>query len=163
LTGLDIDPPNHKLPHFTPDELLGLTFIRDMPDGSKEQMDFIGSSPAASHSGGKPVILYYNTIGKQGALNSTYMHHLCSERNKLMCVHMKHYRGGFEELTLQRLYEYCLYQGASDSSKVIYIHNKGSFHSRDGTNRRWRTHMMMAVTSELCLNPRMIVPAQLVE
>jgi hypothetical protein len=35
LTGLDIDPPNLKLPHFSPDELLGLTFTRDMPDGRK--------------------------------------------------------------------------------------------------------------------------------
>ena len=34
-TGLDIDPPNLKLPHFSPDDLLGLTFIRDMPDGRK--------------------------------------------------------------------------------------------------------------------------------
>jgi hypothetical protein len=35
LSGLDIDPPNLKLPHFSPDELLGLTFIRDMDDGRK--------------------------------------------------------------------------------------------------------------------------------
>jgi hypothetical protein len=35
LTGLDIDPPALKLPHFSPDELLRLTFIRDMPDGRK--------------------------------------------------------------------------------------------------------------------------------
>jgi hypothetical protein len=35
LTGLDIAPPDLKLPHFSPDDLLGLTFIRDMPDGRK--------------------------------------------------------------------------------------------------------------------------------
>ena len=35
LTGLDMEPPNLKLPRFSPDELLGLTFIRDMPDGRK--------------------------------------------------------------------------------------------------------------------------------
>jgi hypothetical protein len=35
LSGLDIDSPYLKLPHFSPDELLGLTFIRDMDDGSK--------------------------------------------------------------------------------------------------------------------------------
>jgi hypothetical protein len=35
LTGLDIEPPALKLPHFSPNELLGLTFIRDMPDGRK--------------------------------------------------------------------------------------------------------------------------------
>jgi hypothetical protein len=27
LTGLDSDPPNLKLPHFSPDQLLGLTFL----------------------------------------------------------------------------------------------------------------------------------------
>jgi hypothetical protein len=36
LTGLDIDPPNLKLPHFSPDELLlGVTFIHGMLDGCK--------------------------------------------------------------------------------------------------------------------------------
>jgi hypothetical protein len=35
LSGLDIDPASLKLPHFSPDELLGLTFIRDMDDGRK--------------------------------------------------------------------------------------------------------------------------------
>jgi hypothetical protein len=35
LSGLDIDSPDLKLPHFSPDELLGLTFVRDMDDGSK--------------------------------------------------------------------------------------------------------------------------------
>jgi hypothetical protein len=35
LSGLNIDSPHLKLPHFSPDELLRLTFIRDMDDGSK--------------------------------------------------------------------------------------------------------------------------------
>jgi hypothetical protein len=35
LSGLDIEPPNLKLPYFSPDELVGLTFIRDMEDGCK--------------------------------------------------------------------------------------------------------------------------------
>jgi hypothetical protein len=35
LSGLDIESPHLKLPHFSPDELLGFTFIRDMDDGSK--------------------------------------------------------------------------------------------------------------------------------
>jgi hypothetical protein len=33
LSGLNIDSPDLKVPHFSPDELLGLTFIRDMDDG----------------------------------------------------------------------------------------------------------------------------------
>ena len=35
LSGLDVDSHTLKLPHFSPDELIGLTFIRDMDDGSK--------------------------------------------------------------------------------------------------------------------------------
>jgi hypothetical protein len=118
----------------------------------KEQMDFIGSSYAASYDGGKPVTVFYKTIGKHGALNTTYMHHVCSERNKFVCQHMQHHHEGFEELTQQSLYEYCQGQAGFDT-RVVYMHNKGSFHSREGQNRRWRSHMMMAVTSELCLKP----------
>jgi hypothetical protein len=118
----------------------------------KEQMDFIGSSYIASYDGGKPVTVFYKTIGKHGALNTTYMHHVCSERNEFVCQHVQHHHEGFEELTLQSLYEYCQHQGRADT-RVVYMHNKGSFHSREGQNRRWRSHMMMAVTSELCLKP----------
>ena len=35
LSGLEVESPNLKLPHFSPDELLGLTFIRDMDNGRK--------------------------------------------------------------------------------------------------------------------------------
>ena len=35
LSGLNVDPPNLKLPHFSPDELVGLTFIHDTADGQK--------------------------------------------------------------------------------------------------------------------------------
>jgi hypothetical protein len=118
----------------------------------KEQMDFIGSSYVASYDGGKPVTVFYKTIGKHGALNTTYMHQVCSERNKFVCQHVQHHHEGFEELTLQSLYEYCQYESGPDT-RVVYMHNKGSFHSREGQNRRWRSHMMMAVTSELCLKP----------
>jgi hypothetical protein len=118
----------------------------------KEQMDFIGGSYVASYDGGKPVTVFYKTIGKHGALNTTYMHHVCSERNKFICQHVQHHHEGFEELTLQSLYEYCQHESGPDT-RVVYMHNKGSFHSREGQNRRWRSHMMMAVTSELCLKP----------
>jgi hypothetical protein len=53
LTGLDIDPPDLKLPHFSPDELLGLTFIRNMPDGRKfcaSVAHKIKDDDAANHS-----------------------------------------------------------------------------------------------------------------
>jgi hypothetical protein len=68
LTGLDIDPPNLKLPHFSPDELLGLTFIRDMPDGSKHRASVarkIRDDDAANHQ----KIRFLIEIGTEGELD----------------------------------------------------------------------------------------------
>ena len=68
LTGLDIDPPNLKLPHFSPDELLGLTFIRDMPDGSKHRASVarkIKDDDAANHQ----KIRFLIEIGTEGELD----------------------------------------------------------------------------------------------
>jgi hypothetical protein len=47
LSGLNIESPNLKLWHFSPDELLGLTFIRDMGDGVARSK--IIDNDAASH------------------------------------------------------------------------------------------------------------------
>ena len=44
LTGFDIDPLSLKLPYFSPDELLGLAFIRNMPDGRKFRASVAGRS-----------------------------------------------------------------------------------------------------------------------
>jgi hypothetical protein len=52
LSGLDIDSPDLKLPHFSPDELLGLTFIRDTDNDSKYRAKVarkIVDNDAASH------------------------------------------------------------------------------------------------------------------
>jgi len=127
--------------------------VRRSLDIVREQIDTIGNSYAAKFSDGTPVTVYYNTIGKQGALNSTYMLHVCSERNKIVCVQMDHHDVGFEELTLQHLFDYCVYQEDDWDPKVLYLHNKGSYHDRNGANTRWRRHMMMAITSDLCLKP----------
>jgi hypothetical protein len=68
LTGLDIDPPNLKLPHFSPDERLGLTFIHDMPDGSKHRASAarkIRDDDAANHK----KIRFLIEIGTEGKLD----------------------------------------------------------------------------------------------
>jgi hypothetical protein len=52
LSVLDADSPDLKLSHFSPDELLGLTFIRDMDDGSKDRAKVarkIVDNDAANH------------------------------------------------------------------------------------------------------------------
>jgi hypothetical protein len=73
LIGLDIDPPNLKLPHFSPDELLGLTFIRDMPDGSKHCASVarkIRDDDADDHQ----KIRFLIEIGTEGELDEILAH-----------------------------------------------------------------------------------------
>jgi hypothetical protein len=115
-----------------------------------DQMAQVGASYAASHKN-KPVNIFFNTVGKRGVLNNAYMALVCSDRSNMRCIHMDHYDEGYEELTLQRVYDYCqIHQ--EPGQKVVYAHNKGSFHP-SGQNHWWRRHMTMAVTDEKCLNP----------
>jgi hypothetical protein len=124
----------------------------------KEQMDQVGNSYAGSFS--TSVTVYYNTIGMAGALNETFMTQVCSVQNNIKCVHMKHYKEAFEEVTLQKLSEYCHYHDHDDDDnnngvhrRVVYMHNKGSYEHHAGLNDVWRRHLTTAVTSELCLKP----------
>jgi hypothetical protein len=119
----------------------------------KEQMNQVGESYAATSArqNNQTVTVYYNTIGHADALNATYMSHVCSKASKNMrCQHMQHYDQAYEEVTLERVKEYC---HQHDSHKAIYMHSKGSYHSFGGRNEGWRRHMTMAVTDEHCLNP----------
>jgi hypothetical protein len=124
------------------------------------------------------VPLFYNTIGH--ALNTTWMNQLCGgssgssssssdnhdrQRNNnnlsLDCIFLKHYDtpGVFEDVTLQRVLDYCQQSpddddnGDKDVDKrtVIYMHSKGSFNARDGSNDVWRRHLTNAVTSRECI------------
>jgi hypothetical protein len=127
----------------------------------QEQLGQIGRSHATSWKDRRPTI-YYNTIGAP-ALNATYMNELCSQQN-LICKKMRHYESAFEEVTLQRLYNFCTTydtnsnnesssSSSSSSFRVVYMHNKGSFNDRDGQNEIWRRHMTAAVTTKYCLQP----------
>ena len=84
----------------------------------EEQIDKIGESYLAS-----PHInttIYYATLGR--TLPDGFMDRVCTERNGLICQHLKHYKGGYEEVTLASLYDYC--QNHSDE-RVVYFHSKG--------------------------------------
>jgi hypothetical protein len=92
----------------------------------EEQIGLIRSS-YPGRVGGRTIV-HYNTIGGRGEenpLNSTFMDQLC-ESNRIKCEHMQHYQGGDEYLTLTRgVYDFC--QTVSDkSTRVAYIHSKGS-------------------------------------
>jgi hypothetical protein len=130
----------------------------------KEQMDQVGNSYAGSFGANQnatpnqtaAVTVYYNTIGMAGALNETWMTQVCSVQNNIKCVHMNHYHEAFEEVTLQKLSEYCHYHDHDDDGvnrRVVYMHNKGSYEHHEGLNDVWRRHLTTAVTSELCLKP----------
>lgn len=121
----------------------------------RDQINQIGSSHmvTSQHVNDSAVMtLYYNTIGTANTLSYQFMNPLC-RRNKLDCRHMKHYDNGFEEVTLQRVHEFC---ESHTNHKVIYIHSKGSYHkvvSEDVSQDAWRRNMMNAVTSAMCVDP----------
>ena len=116
-----------------------------------DQMAQVGASYAASYKN-KPVNVFYNTVGKRGVLIDQYMALVCSDRSNMRCLHMDHYDEGFEDLTLQRVYDYCQTH-REPGHQIIYMHNKGSFHP-GGENHWWRRHMTLAVTDKKCLvNP----------
>ena len=120
----------------------------------EEQMDQIGASHVTKvTSSTQPVVLYYNTLGSD-SLDTHWMQEIC-RRNKLECRHMQHYDNGFEEVTLQRVTEFCQ---VYPHHKVTYIHSIGSYHSpmvmdESVSQDAWRRNLMNAVTSQLCIEP----------
>jgi hypothetical protein len=132
-----------------------------------EQMKTVGNSYANSLPG-KPVTVYYNTIGDGAALNASFVHDVCTLQYNFTCRHLQHYEKAFEDVTLQALYEFChvhdggghelqRQQNVDDDDdddavdlRVAYMHNKGSFNKAryQNDNRRIFTQ---TVTSQACL------------
>jgi hypothetical protein len=136
---------------------------------AKEQLHQIGSAFAAMALS-QPATLYYNTIGDRslgGFKNTTFIDALCSQYydGYLKCQHMEHFDRGFEEVTLNKLYDYCQDDESDDdraSHIVAYVHNKGSHHPGgywDAETQAqvrqdcWRRSGTAAAVSELCLKP----------
>lgn len=113
-----------------------------------EQLHQVGISHAAMYQN-KSLTVYYNTIGH--SVNQSFMEETCRRWNsKMKCVHMEHFDQAFEEKTLARVHEYCHHH---PEERVGYIHNKGSFNSRNSRNEWWRRYMTLAVTHRDCLKP----------
>lgn len=112
-----------------------------------EQLQQIGESYAASTSS---LHVYYNTVGNSILLEGSVAEQIQAKcRNLgLKCIHIAHYNEGYEELTLQKVHEFC---SAHPDRQVIYLHNKGSYTQEEKRNR-WRRHMTRAVTDKLCLD-----------
>ena len=85
--------------------------------------------------------------------NSPHHHH---HPPIIQCHHMKHYDNAFEEVTLQRMYEFCLSHPDNNNNnlRVSYIHTKGSYHDHaDRRNEYWRQHGTLAAVDEQCVDP----------
>ena len=109
-------------------------------------------------------IIYYATIGLPGVLTPAYMNRLCQQQQHhhhyhLTCIPLGHSLSGWEEQSLEPLYNMCHSSSPNNNHhhppplKVTYLHSKGTFHSQNGENDRWRRHMTRAVLSETCLHP----------
>ncbi|GAX15321.1 hypothetical protein FisN_8Lh394 [Fistulifera solaris] len=111
-----------------------------------EQLQQIGESYAATSN---DLTIYYNTVGHELLFGETFAANVQKQcrANGLKCVHMEHHKAGYEEITLQKAYEFC---NAFPDRNVIYMHNKGSY-SSGRWNIPWRRHMMRAITSSECL------------
>jgi len=113
-----------------------------------DQMQQIKESYAVQ--GGK-LTLYYVTIGKQ--LDASFMKKKC--KKSLECQLVQHYAEGFEEVTLQRVSDFCRLDDHNDF-RVMYIHSKGSYHPlevKEFSQTAWRQNMMKAVTGKDCVMP----------
>jgi hypothetical protein len=111
----------------------------------RRQLEQVAESYAASQS--KPVTVHYNSIGST-MLNKTSMAGLCNNTGRIRCEHMDHYDSGFEEVTLVKLHNYCTNHL---THRVVYMHNKGSFHPSKG-QENWGYHGTAAATNKLCLD-----------
>jgi hypothetical protein len=112
-----------------------------------EQIEQIGINFA-----GKQNVTIHVTTVQVNALNSSLLDDICDKatNGRVNCVLSSHFDEGGEIDTLSELYTFC--QTAEDSTRAVYIHNKGSFHPGIG-NDRWRRAMTDAVTDERCLKP----------
>lgn len=162
---------------FIPEDGPGVTRTKRIVEDQLNQIDksFATQSLRIVDTDGKvqpdnqrKILLYFNTIGADqnaaspdgGESVRQFLSAQCSQRALLNCYHMEHFSAGkFEEVTLQRVWEYCGTATANDHvypSIVLYIHSKGSFHETKDPNysqEAWRQNMMSAVTSDLCLKP----------
>ncbi|GAB5357183.1 hypothetical protein AAMO2058_000352100 [Amorphochlora amoebiformis] len=65
-----------------------------------------------------------------------------------LCHHTEHFLDGYEERSLEKVYDYCVQH---PMEKVIYFHSKGTFHDRP-LNALLRKTMMRSILSRECLD-----------
>jgi len=111
-----------------------------------------------------PIHIFYQTINNPELIQSSFISNLCEQLN-LHCHHLAHLEKGFEDSTLHHVHQFCLADAHFDSTtktknqtntssrRILYMHNKGSYHEKPGINAPWRQNMMTAITDPRCLYP----------
>jgi hypothetical protein len=95
-----------------------------------------------------PLDVLYITIGAAN-ISETVVQPDCKAL-KLHCVHLGHFDAAHEEQALGALHRFCKSKKQVEHI-VIYIHTKGSFNWRNGSQEELRRASTAAVTSEFCL------------
>ena len=137
---------------FLPPATENATFYQDalvvLDEQMNQIMDMVKNSPRNFH-------LHYTTVGatlphKRYCKNST------ETEVRVQCTHLKHYDIGFEEYTLQALYDHCQAIPSSPNhdnvARVVYLHSKGTFHNTM-TNQNFRRALTNAALHPDCLKP----------
>mmetsp|Transcript_73987 Transcript_73987/g.214063 ORF Transcript_73987/g.214063 Transcript_73987/m.214063 type:complete len:418 (+) Transcript_73987:58-1311(+) len=90
--------------------------------------------------------LLYTTVGR--TLAEASMVSMCGKySDKISFTHLAHLETGYEEHTLGAVHDYC---SAHPRHRVIYLHNKGSYHETID-NHHFRRHLTDAVMSNDCI------------
>jgi hypothetical protein len=103
-------------------------------------------------------VLIYNTIGTRLGKNASespltiqWMHDTC-QTSGVDCQFQEHFDSGFEDVTLEMVYQHCTSHRHTDA-KVVYLHSKGSYHESH-QNMHWRRALLQAVLHKECLVSR---------
>jgi hypothetical protein len=121
-----------------------------------EQLEQVAKSYAAKRQWNDqstvrhPLDVLYVTIGAAN-ISETVVQPDCKAL-ELNCVHLGHFKAAHEEKALGALHRFCTDKSKKQVERsVIYVHTKGSFNQRKGTQEELRRASTAAVTSELCL------------
>ena len=130
-------------------------------DAMREQVHQVARSAAK-----EPLVLKYVTIGNlslimNNQMMTTLVDQTCAKYSNLECHHIKHVANGFEEVTLDELYDHCMTNDNDYNANVAYIHNKGSYNPEGRFDRvkkkterqdAWRRHGTAAALHPHCRN-----------
>jgi hypothetical protein len=115
----------------------------------RDQIEQIGAS--FNNSTKYQARLYYVSI--EYSLPDSFVQAICARFDNLTCKRLRYYTKGYEERTLSLLWRYCQ---ANLDQRVVYVHNKGSFHPSvdpDVDQNAWRRAGTSAAIDDLCLQP----------